>query len=185
MEPCTKAKTGSYIPTHFPATCLSGVTVCTATSRAVSVLKIKYFFKHDHNMNLEEIGQCRDQREQRSDLWFDPWELRRACSWSVPGMAHPGLYLCLTSPGWSIFPSASPPKSAYTPAQNGSRERCGGAASPGAAPWVALPPLGSWKTKPESSKLLGQRGWAAQRRLARRAQTHELHAPSQLPVASG
>lgn len=46
MKACTWAKTGSYIPTHFTAMCLSGVVVFTATSRAVSVLEIKYVFKY-------------------------------------------------------------------------------------------------------------------------------------------
>lgn len=47
-----EAKTGTYIPTYFTAMCLSGVMVLTATSRAVSVLKIKYFFKKHYNMDL-------------------------------------------------------------------------------------------------------------------------------------
>lgn len=51
-KPCTWENTGSYIPTHFTAMCLSGVVVFTATSRAVSVLEIKYSFKEYHNMDL-------------------------------------------------------------------------------------------------------------------------------------
>lgn len=40
-KPSVLAKTGSYIPKHFTAMCLSGVLILTATSRAVSALEIK------------------------------------------------------------------------------------------------------------------------------------------------
>lgn len=61
--------------------CLSGVMVFTATSRAVSVLKIKYFFKEDHNMDLSESSRSKGVDIK---IWFDHCELCRGCSWSVP-----------------------------------------------------------------------------------------------------
>lgn len=73
--------------------CLSGVVVFTATSRAVSVLKIKYFFKGDHNVDPQESCKSRDQGQEILKSGWTTESFAGGVRRLFQGTEHLGLYI--------------------------------------------------------------------------------------------